>query len=574
MTPPASVRASTVRYLWFWTFWHWSRESYRSGTVLRDPLHGVGSHWDEWFHHEATQHERRAVEAAGDTVNAQRQFITWLVRYWSREVECGGNRPPVRFVLGQLAMLPPFDGWRAFHKYRTSYGAAGISAIVLSEDSRGEPADVRRIEAIALPADADAGAPTIVPEGFHADSGDLQMARRAASSVLGGAGLLSFLAWWVATGRRSYPRWLGAMLTAAWLLVAALIIYLLAGPDPGERVVPLVASVMVLWLVLVAIAIATAAWVMIRAWRQARQWNERMKHAQLRLRMNTGLTLKGASAGLPFSLNVLLSLYRSRPRSAGAWLWHRVFRATSADPSTWAATGVVTLDGDVEPVVLEQKLRASLHHPSLRNVLAPRQRDANRIVADSIADPQSPVDPAAAAARPAGAAVGLARGSRRLRVHQCRNVGQALMAIGNVTSRWQVATNVLALATTVVLLSALPGVRSILRPPPPPILGAQPSMSPYALWLGLDSKAPELFNVVLESPFWANRRAPMRRYTGANGSIRAEILLRRLSRPIAGGEEDGIFWVERRRRFLTREFAPGERVGRYTLSYLTRPQHD
>ena len=34
--------------------------------------------------------------------------------------------------------------------------------------------------------------------------------------------------------------------------------------------------------------------------------------------------------------------------------------------------------------------------------------------------------------------------------------------------------------------------------------------------------------------------------------------------------EDGTVWVERRRRFLTREFAPGERVGRYSLSYLTR----
>jgi hypothetical protein len=42
-----AARGSTTGYLWFWTFWHWSRESYRSGAVLRDPIEGIGSHWDE-----------------------------------------------------------------------------------------------------------------------------------------------------------------------------------------------------------------------------------------------------------------------------------------------------------------------------------------------------------------------------------------------------------------------------------------------------------------------------------------------------------------------------------------------
>ena len=36
-----------MRFVWFWTFWHWSKESYRSGSLLRSPLHGIGSHWDE-----------------------------------------------------------------------------------------------------------------------------------------------------------------------------------------------------------------------------------------------------------------------------------------------------------------------------------------------------------------------------------------------------------------------------------------------------------------------------------------------------------------------------------------------
>jgi hypothetical protein len=42
-----------MRFVWFWTFWHWSKESFRSGHLLRSPLQGVGGHWDEWFQHEA-----------------------------------------------------------------------------------------------------------------------------------------------------------------------------------------------------------------------------------------------------------------------------------------------------------------------------------------------------------------------------------------------------------------------------------------------------------------------------------------------------------------------------------------
>jgi hypothetical protein len=41
-----------------------------------------------------------------------------------------------------------------------------------------------------------------------------------------------------------------------------------------------------------------------------------------------------------------------------------------------------------------------------------------------------------------------------------------------------------------------------------------------------------------------------------------------------GSENDGDVWVERRRRFLTREFNPGERVGRYSLNYLSHLGHE
>ncbi|MEO8333874.1 MAG: hypothetical protein ABI664_02810 [bacterium] len=576
MSVSSTARESTVRYLWFWKFWHWSRESYRSGTVLRDPVHGIGGHWDEWFHHEATDEERKAVEQSGETVTGQRQFVMWLVRYWSREAD-NRNPPSIRFVLGQLALVPPFDGWRAFNRYRASYGSPGISAIVIAEDSRGEAADVRRIEALTLCAEPDAGAPTIVPEGFHADAGDLRIARTAAKSALGGRGLLRFLATWVATGRRSYPRWLDASLTAGWLIVTVTIVYLLIGPDPGERLIPMTIGLLALWLGLMSTAVGAAAWVSIRAWRQAREWSARLKNGQIRLRMNSGLTLKGASAGLPFSLNVLLSLYRSRPRAEpNSWLWQRVFRAVSNDPDTWAATGAVTADGDIEPVVLERKLRASLHHPSLRNILAPRQHDASARVVDQLMHPVDAPEatPVAKIDATVGVRFGHAHGSPRLRVYQCSTMTQALMRIGDVRSNGQVATNLLAVVASAVMLAAMPSVGSILLPPTAPWVTPQPSTSPYSVWLGVESSMPDAFYVVLESNFWANRRAPVQRHPGADGSVRAEIALRRLSRHQSNDEEDGIFWLERRRYFLTRVFDPGERIGRYSFSYLTRARHD
>ncbi|MCI0534228.1 MAG: hypothetical protein L0Z50_03265 [Verrucomicrobiales bacterium] len=42
-----------MQFVWFLTFWHWSKESFRTGRLLRPSLHGIGSHWDEWFRHEA-----------------------------------------------------------------------------------------------------------------------------------------------------------------------------------------------------------------------------------------------------------------------------------------------------------------------------------------------------------------------------------------------------------------------------------------------------------------------------------------------------------------------------------------
>jgi hypothetical protein len=159
-------------------------------------------------------------------------------------------------------------------------------------------------------------------------------------------------------------------------------------------------------------------------------------------------------------------------------------------------------------------------------------------------------------------------------VHQCRSVAQSLMVVGGLSSRRQVATNVLALVTSVTMLAALPGLRSILTPPPPPVPRAVPSTSPYQLWIDVDSRSPESFYVTLESQFWANRRAPVQVHEDPDHAVRAELRLRRLARPATTDVNDGTVWIERRRHFLTREFAPGEQVGRYSLSYLFPVHHD
>jgi len=73
-----------MRFVWFWTFWYWSKEGFRTGTLLRGPLHGIGGHWDEWFHHEASEEDRRAIQETGRTERGQRLFAAWLQRHWAR----------------------------------------------------------------------------------------------------------------------------------------------------------------------------------------------------------------------------------------------------------------------------------------------------------------------------------------------------------------------------------------------------------------------------------------------------------------------------------------------------------
>jgi hypothetical protein len=564
-----------MRFVWFWTFWHWSKENFRDGMLLRSPLHGVGSHWDEWFRHEASENDRKSIQETGRVESTQRQFIAWLLSHWAHETESRGKRMVARFVLSQLATMPPFNKWQAFEKYRTSYGVTGISAIVLAEKSAGEPEDVRMVEAIALPADPASQA--VVSEGFQADNIDLETPRRAAMSLLRGKGFLAFLALWLASGQRPYPRWLKVALALGWLAVGGLILYLLVGPDPGDQLVLLSAILVALWSGLALVAVTVTGTQVFRAWRQGRNWCAQLDQSQVRLRMNGGLTLKGASAGLPFCLNTLLSLYCTGDRQARrSWLWQRPFHNARCKAEAWAATGVITTEGHLKPVVLEPKVRACLQCEGIKHILVPRQPGAGRQVVNRLVKAlipprreMTPTPPGSGEVR-----LGFAAEQRCVRVHPCGHVAQALMYLGEFTSAPQMAVNILAVAASVTMLFAFPSLRSILLPPSAPTVVAPSSGSPGYLWVSLNTRRPEYFFVVLESEYWSNRRAQVTPHSGADASMRAEIQLQRAPAPSTDDQEDGTVWVERRHRFLTREFTPGARIGRYDLFYLNRLGHE
>jgi hypothetical protein len=561
-----------VRFVWFWSFWHWSTEGFRSGALLRSPLQGVASHWDEWYRHDASDSERREIEAAGRSVFEQRRFVCWLARHWAREARWRDEMLPGRYVLAQLSRVAPFDEWTVFDKYRATYASPGISAIVLTEESGGEADDVREVEAIALPLDEDAAAGAVVADGFHTDTGELNSARRAAMSLLNGKGLIVLLGLWVVTGARPYPRILQILLIAGWLTLLGLIVRLLIGPEPGEQLPILLATLFTLWSTLVITALAVAGTVAFNAWRTGRALRRRIEQRQLHLRMSDGLSVQGGSAGLAICLNALLATYRSHPLvTTRTWLWERFFNRLRVASQTWAATGIVDGNGSVEPVVLNPKIRACLRSPNIFDVLTPWQAEARQSAIERTAATTRIVQPPS---RNGGMVLGFASVQKKLRSHRCRHAAQSIMAVGDFTSRSQLMANVLALAVTVVMAFALPDVRNVLAPPAPPKVVSPGSPSPYYLWVSLDSRRADAFRAALESEFWSNRRADVVAYGGAGGSVRAEMRLSRHGRPSTIDERNGTVWIERRRKFLNREFLGGERVASYPLARITGLPND
>lgn len=579
-----------MQYVWFWSYWHWSTESYRCGSLLRGPVHAIGSHWEEWYDHEASPQSRDAIAAIGRDPREQRRFVLWMARHWAPLASWNETTPPIRFVLKQLAQRAPFDQWAAFERYRGEYGLRGVSAIVIDAESKGSANDVRAVEAILLPQDAEPGAATIVTEGFDADRTELNTARLAALNLLSGGGLTRLLAIWLASGRRPYSRAVAWSLTSGWLLTAALLLFLLVGPDPRSALTPLATTLLALWLALVLVAVTVMLAVARGARRAGRAWRSSLEQGQLRLHMDGGLKVQGGSAGLPLVLNTVLAITRAKPEFANdSWLWQRIVARLRADARRWAATGVVAPSGALDAVVLDAKLRATLQRPGIAHVLTPHQRDATTRALDLQAELLAPVSRADAGvsnvealastprvgsgstikqstARPSRLA--FASTPRALSLHRSRHVAQSLFTMAGLRSRRQLATNSLAVATSVVMLLALPDLKSLVSPPPAPHVVRPASPSPYHLWVSLDTRAPQYFSVVFESEFWANRRANVYVYNGANASVRAELRLHRTLRPTTDDLDNGTVWIERRRRLLSREFEPGQRVGRYTLAHV------
>jgi hypothetical protein len=564
-----------MTFVWFWTFWHWSKESFRNGALLRNALHGISGHWDEWYRHEASEGDHLAIARTGTNEAAQRQFIDWLLVRWAREAGLGENHNSRHFALGQLAHVQPFNQWAAFEKYRKSYGSHGISALVLTEGSAGEPEDIRAVEALALPEDDAGGA--VLTEGFQADGIELETSRRATLSALHGRAFLMFFLLWLVGGERPYPRWLRIVLALGWSGVGALIIYLLVGSQLEEHLYALSAILVILWSALTLVAFGVAAVQGWRAWRQGRAWANQLEKSQLRLRMNGGLTVKGGSAGLSFCLNTLLAVFRADPLTArGSWLWRRLFNRLRNETDAWAATGVITSEGSLKPVVLEPKLRACLQREGIRHILTPKQPEASQRMVTRIANTISQRRRKGAPdLRYAGnLRLGFAAEEQTLRVHRCGHVAQALISLGGFADKAQVACNILGLSLTLAVLVALPDLRNILAPPPVPVVVLPSSPIVEDLWVSLDTKHPECFVAMFESGYWLNRKAEVLERSGANGSTRAEISLRPAAISSIIDQEDGVVWIERRYRFLGREFEPGERVGRYGFSYLAHLGHE
>lgn len=203
---------TALRFVWFWTFWHWSKESFRAEMLLRGPLNGVAGNWDEWFHHEACAEEQAAIAEVGGSERAQRDFVQWLLHSWAAEAVPGGNREAPVFVLRELARVEPFNRWSALWDYRTQPASPAVCAIVLAEESAGKSTDLRRVDAVVLPVEPSVTGGTIAANDFQVEMADLNASRQAVVAALSGSGLARLLARWMALGPRAYSRWLAVIL--------------------------------------------------------------------------------------------------------------------------------------------------------------------------------------------------------------------------------------------------------------------------------------------------------------------------------------------------------------------------
>lgn len=533
-----------LRFVWFWTFWRWSKESSHAGHLLRDPLTGIGSHWDDWFSHEAAEEDRLTIEETGRTRNGQNQFVAWLSRHWAREQNTRGNRLTPRFVLGQLAHVHPFAEWPALERYRTTYGASGISAVTSTSPTDDAMMEVHSVETLLLSAGGPAARAKSTLEEFRASDHALSAPRQLTENILSGKVQGFFYLWWVFRGRRPYPRWLSACLASGWCLVAAFILSLLVGPDPGNRLATYCTILLSVWSVLVLTSLGMLSREAMHLWREGKALTNYLAGCLTRFRVAGNPPAQWEDAELAFTLNTLLALYRAQPGKLRSWIWRQLFHTMDREAETWAARGSVTVNGRIKSTEPEDASRACNQSKRIRHLLISPGRTNSK----------------------------LNPGNTKL--HPCRHIAQALLAIGGLASKSHSAMNIFTVITSIAVLASLPDLRNVIFPAPPPLAITPASSSLYYLWASLDTRDPEQFQVMLESRYWTNRRVNVVAHSGANASNRAEIPLIHLSHPTTTTPDDGTVWVERRRRFLFREFSPGERVGQYSFSYLENLGHE
>jgi hypothetical protein len=561
-----SEMGTTVRFVWFWTFWHWGNEGFRSGVCSQPPLSNIARLWNEWFQYEASAEDREAIEEVDVDAATQKEFVEWFLSGWSPRAIPKNNQLIQGFILRELATTAPFNRWPALAGHELLREVGGVSAIVLEDTSVGRASDVRPVEATLLPPEPLAQKGRIAAVDFKADLSELNAARQAVIKTVAGAGTVRFLSWYVVTGPRQYPLWLTAVLRVSWFSVAGLIAFLRFGPDPGSALNILAAALLTLWVVLTLAAALSVGRQIISARRAGQKLAHHIGEDEILLRMPGGLQLKGGSAGFAFCLSILDAINRAYPDAAsGSWLWQRFFDRLREKAPSLAATGIVGDDGQIKPVEIGAKLQACFENPRIETILSPRQREASQGALRKLLPSAVPK----MGANPASEANGKSR-SRRLLLMTCRTLTDAVIKIGRFTSGAQTATNLLALLCSVTMLIALKDVWCILVPPAPPIAVAPSSPSPYFLWVSLDTPHPEFFQVALESPMWANRHALVARYNTPPASIRAEIRLIRIRSPNTPVLDQGTVWIERRPYFLGRGFESGERVGMYTVSYINR----
>jgi hypothetical protein len=109
-------------FSWFLSFWGWAEEGCRVRAHFFSPFADCGRLWGMWWR--MPEVDRRWAGEIGGNVVAQRQFTRWLQRDWRR------NYMPrhvfgARLLLHQLALVEPFNNWKAMEPFQDGYKGVG-----------------------------------------------------------------------------------------------------------------------------------------------------------------------------------------------------------------------------------------------------------------------------------------------------------------------------------------------------------------------------------------------------------------------------------------------------------------